>query len=294
MGETLSALWGQAPAVTRSLVVVPLCLHVAGFVYGPVLENALDLSLLSFKRGNCWTVLTATLWEPPGSLLNTLCTLLLAFWVLSGVPALERADGSGRFLLSVVASSLAVNVAFLLLALLLDLAYRTLGWLSIWPLIQCHGMMPLAVLVVSARCFAAPDDEAQLLGFRMRNKYYPLVLVGIFVLMSGPAALQDVAGLIVGLLHDRPLHLRSALPSEATIARWESGSRCLFGRWLFGGRWITAREALGGGPLLPGAGGVGPERGGYTVLGRQQARQAAPAATEFRMFAGRGQRLGNG
>lgn len=294
MGETLSGLWAQAPAVTRSLVVLPLTLHVAGFVWGPFLQNALDLSLMGFRRGNFWTLLTPLLWEPPGSLLSTLFALLLAYFVLSGVPTLERAEGSGRFLCVVASSSVAINIAFLLLAQLLDMIWRALGWLSLWPLVPCHGMMPLAVFAMSARCFAAPEGEAQFFGFRIRNKYYPLVLVAIFGLVSGPAVLQDVAALIIGKFYEKPLQLRWFLPSEATVMRWESsGMRCLFGRHLFGGRWVSVGEASGGsglvaGPGLPGAG------QGYTMLGRPQARPAAPVASEFRVFAGRGQRLGHG
>jgi len=293
----LSGLWVQAPAVTRSLVVLPLAIHVAGFAYGRALQSALDVSLLSFKRGNVWTVFTSFLWDPPGSLLSTLFLLFFVYWVLNSVPVFERADGSGRFLLSVVLMSASINVTFLLLAQLLDLVWQAIGWFSIWPVVQCHGFMPLAVFAMSARCFGNPDEEMHFFGIRMRRKYYPFVLVSIFAVVSGPAALQDVAGLIIGRFSKQPLQLRSFLPSEATIMRWESGRCRIFGRCFFGGRWVSVSEALGGFDLDGGDGlpHTAPEARGYTMLGRPQAgRPVTSAATEFRVFAGRGQRLGSG
>lgn len=255
----------------------------------------LDLSLISFSRGRFWTVLTSLLWEPPRSVLSTLFALLLAFWVLNGAPTLERANGSGRLLVWTAAASVAVNVTFLILAQALHMVWQALGWMSIWPLVQCHGIMPLGVFAMTARCSAAPDIETQFFGLRMKNKYYPLVLVGLFGLLSGPAVLQDVAGLIVGYFHERPLRLRSLLPAEATVTNWESGRGCIFGRSFFGGQWVRIADSFGGSGLEGGFSGL-PTSQGYTMLGRPQARRQSremPAGTQFQVFGGRGQRLGS-
>lgn len=295
MGAHLSATWDRAPAVTRSLTIIPLFLHVLGFAFGPQLQYFLDLSLIGVKGGRVWTIFTSMWWEPPGSLFGTLFTLLLAFWVLNGVPMLEQANGSGRLLLWTAASSVAVNVAFLLLALLLDLLWQASGQMSIWPMLPCHGLMPLAVFAMTARCLATPDSEVSLFGLPLKSKYYPFVLVCFFGLLSGPGVLQDVAGLVVGCFHEKPLRLRSLLPSDATVLRWEDKKLGPFGRRLFGGQWLKVGEAFGGSGLdgvdrgLPG----GP---GYTVMGRPRAQQGggAPEPPRFQVFAGRGQRLGSG
>lgn len=293
MGDQMSALWAQAPAVTRCVAVLPLCLHFASMAFPSELEMAMGLSLASVRYGRVWTVFTSVMYEPAGSLLGTLFALLIAFWVMSGLPALEHTMGSGRLLAWGAAASLAVNISFLFLASSLHLLWTSLGWASIWPLVPCHGLMPVAIVLLAARCFAAPDADTSFFGVRLKNKHYPFVLVGAFGLLSGPAVLQDVAALCVGYFHERPLGLKTALLSEATIQRWECGRRsCIFGRNLMSGRWISVRESLGdhGGTGLP----TTSNEVGYTVLGRGSAHpaQGGTSRPQFVVFGGQGQRLG--
>mmetsp|Transcript_118989 Transcript_118989/g.237205 ORF Transcript_118989/g.237205 Transcript_118989/m.237205 type:complete len:302 (+) Transcript_118989:70-975(+) len=301
MGAQMSAAWEQAPAVSRSLVVLPLVLHGASLFFGPILQEVFGLSLGSVRQGRVWTMFTYVLWDPYQSLLSTAFALLVAFWVMTGVPTLERRVGSCRLLALVAITAVAISSIFLLLAQVLDLLWQASGWLSIWPRVSCIGLVPLAVAAVTAQCMSVPDSETQIFGIRMKSYIYPFVMVGLFSLFSGPAVLPDVAALFAGCMFCKgPLRLSMLVPSENTAMRWESGRACIFGRHLFGGQWVKVGESHG--DLFAGAGSDGglPMRQGYTVMGRSQTQGfgvvgnvATTGATEFRVFGGRGQRLGN-
>jgi len=298
MCAQISASWEQAPAVTRSLVVLPLVLHGASLFFGPILYQVFSLSLGSVRQGRFWTMLSFVLWDPYTSLLSTAFALLVAFWVMTGVPTLERGVGSGRLLAMVAIASVATSSIFVLCAQVLDLLWQAFGWLSMWPLVPCNGLVPLAVAAVTAQCMSSdPNAETSIFGIRMKSYIYPFVMVGLFSLFSGPAVLQDVAALIVGCLFCKgPMRLSMLMPSESTAMRWESGRACIFGRRLFGGQWVKVGESHGD-PFAADGGSL-PVRQGYTVMGRS-GRQGLPGhgepagGTEFRIFAGRGQRLGN-
>eukprot|EP00931_Biecheleriopsis_adriatica_P028147 TRINITY_DN16825_c0_g1_i3.p1 TRINITY_DN16825_c0_g1~~TRINITY_DN16825_c0_g1_i3.p1 ORF type:complete len:143 (-),score=23.17 TRINITY_DN16825_c0_g1_i3:89-517(-) len=142
---------------------------------------------------------------------------------------------------------------------------------------------------MTARSLTDGDAETSFFGIPLKSKYYPVVLVSVFALLSGPAVLRDLAALAVGYLH-RPLNLVSLLPSEALLLRWENaGCRFIFNRQLFGGRWIRVNDALGG----FGSDGSYPAPAasqGYHALGRSQLEGRG---TQFAVFSGTGRRLGS-
>jgi len=286
------------------LIVLPLVLHGASLLFGPILHEAFGLSLHSIRQGRLWTMLSYVLWDPFTSLLSTAFALLVAFWVMTGVPTLERSVGSARLLALVAIAAVATSSIFLLFAQVLDVLWQAFGWLSVWPLVPCNGLVPLAVAAVTAQCMSSPNAETQILGIRMKSYIYPFIMVGLLSLFSGPAVLSDVAALVVGCLFCKgPLRLLMLMPSESTAMRWESGRACIFGRRLFGGQWVKVGESHGDLFMGNGDGGSLPVRQGYTVIGRSQRQGLSgfggvgngepTGGTEFRVFGGRGQRLGN-
>jgi hypothetical protein len=271
--------------------VLPLAFHGLGFLYVPLLQVALDLSLAGVKRGYVLGILWSCLWEPPGSILSSLFALLLAYMVVSRLADLERANGSGKVIMLIATSTVAINLTFLLLAAVLDFFWGIAGWPSVWPMVPCHGLINLAVFAITLQSLANPEAQTSFFGIiPMKSKYYPLFLVGVFGLLNGPMILGEVAAVAVGYAQER-LGLWSLLPSESRLARWESARYTIvFGRKLFGGSWVSTRESFGG-TTLPR---TDPSRAGYTVIGRPQqghARQE-PAGMQFSVFSGRGNRLG--
>ncbi|CAK0860176.1 unnamed protein product, partial [Prorocentrum cordatum] len=270
--EMLRGIWSPAPAVTRSIAVLPLVFHFFALVgYSSYLEVVLDLSLAGVKQGRVTGILLSCLWAPPAGLLSSLFALFLAYGVLNSVAGMERALGSGRLILWVVSSTVAVNLLFLLLAFALDALSPLVGLPPIWARVPCHGLVVLAVLSITASKMMNPEVQTLFFGLiPMKNKYYPLALVAFFVLLSGPMALGDVAAVAVGYLHKR-LGLQGELLSEHTLTRLESSRfACICGRGLFGGRWVPVRESVGGtgldggAPVLPTTSAGG---GGYTLIG---------------------------
>jgi len=297
MGAQIPAAWEQAPAVARSLVVLPLLFHGASIFLGPVLQEVFGLSLVSVRKGHLWTIFSYFLWDPYTSLLSTVFALLVAFWVMSGVTMLERSVGSCRLLVLVAVTEVAIAGIFLLFAQILDFLWQAFGWKSIWPLVPCTGLVPLAIAAMTAKCMSNPNSETQIFGIRMKSYIYPFVMVGLFSLFSGPAVLSSVVALVVGCLFCKgPLRLSVCMPSEGTAMRWESGTACIVGRRLFGGQWIKVGESHGDLFAGDGDGGSLPMRQGYTVMGRSKlsgSGDATGGGTEFRVFGGRGQRLGD-
>ncbi|CAE7915505.1 unnamed protein product [Symbiodinium necroappetens] len=212
--DFVAGLWKDAPAVTRALTAVPLLLHVAGHFWGQL--ALLNLSLLSFRYGCFWGVLTSAVWEPPGGLLQSLFSLLIAFWVLSQLPRVERALGSAKLLLAAAMAAVAINLLFLLMAFLLDWLSQLKGQASVWPFVKSSGLIPLAIYGLTVQSLQAGEAETTFFGIPMKAKYYPMVLVGLFTLLSGPAVLPDIAALAMGYLHSRA-HLDAMLPSDGKL-----------------------------------------------------------------------------
>lgn len=276
--------------------MLPLVFHFFAFVgYASYLEVVLDLSLAGVKQGRVTGIVLSCLWAPPAGLLGTLFTLFLAYGVLTSVSGMERALGSGKLIVWAVSSTVAVNLLFLLIAFALDTV--SLGGLP-WAQVPCHGLVVLAVLAITVNKMMNPEVQTNFFGLiPMKNKYYPLALVAFFVLLSGPMALGDVAAVAVGYVHKR-LGLQGELLSDHTLTRLESSRfSCIFGKGLFGGRWVTVRESSGGtgldggAPVLPTTSAAG---GGYTLIGRPQGapQQQAQAGVQFAVFSGAGNRLG--
>jgi len=296
--EMLRGIWEPAPAVARSLAVLPLVFHFFAFVgYASYLEVVLDLSLAGVKQGRVTGILLSCLWAPPAGLLGTLFTLFLAYGVLTSVTSMERALGSGKLVVWVVSSTVAVNLLFLLMAFALDTVSPLVGLPPVWARVPCHGLVVLAVLAITVSKMMNPEVQTLFFGMiPMKNKYYPLALVAFFVLLSGVMALGDVAAVAVGYVHKR-LGLQGQLLSDHTLTRLESSRfACIFGKGLFGGRWVTVRES-GGGTGLDGGAPVLPTSaagGGYTLIGRPQGgpQQQAQAGVQFSVFSGSGNRLG--
>lgn len=272
--------------MTRLVVTVPLVLHFAGLRWYRELDH-LKLSLDAFKnKGYYWSVVTSPWWEPPGQgpgwLLQTLVTLLIAYWFLSKLPAIERLMSSGKLLLWSICSALVINMFFLLLVFLLDQLYNSQGWMSIWPMVPSRGMIPVTVYALTVHYLAAGDSETTLFfGIPLKRKYYPLTLVGVFCLLNGFAVeLSNIAALLLGYLNKR-VPIESLLPSDGRLQRWERSSIPFFGRSLLGGRWLRIEEAT----TLP----LRPESHRH---GHSGGHSGGPAPQDFRPFSGSGHRLG--
>jgi len=279
------------------MVALPLAFHVLGFVWASELATLLDLTLIGVKQFRVTGIFLSCLWQPPDGILSSVFTLLFGYMTLKTLPNLERSNGSGKMIMWITISTVVVNVCFLLMAFCLDFVWRAFRWQSKWPLIPCHGVVVLAVLAITLQCLANPEETTSFFGMiPLRSKYYPLALVGFFALFNGEMALGDFAAVAVGYAHER-LGLSRCVPSDSLLTRWESARYTLiFGRHLFGGRWVSVRESfggtgLGGGSLLTTS---SPARAGYTVIGRPQGagRQEQPG-TQFAVFSGRGNRLGS-
>eukprot|EP00435_Cladocopium_sp_Y103_P069544 s243_g33.t1 len=306
--EHLKSVWKDAPAITRSFTVIPLVFHCAGWRWAQELD-VLKLSLYTFRtQGHYWAIFTAPLWEPAGGwskcrcegkttgLLQLLLALLVAYWILTGLPRIERAMGSGKLFLWSCCATIAVNVAFLLFALALDLFYQAMIWRSIWPLIPTRGLVPVAIYALTVHSLAAGEAETSLVGIPLKRKHYPLAIVAFFCLLNGPAEIGVVAALALGYLRER-IQIDALLPSDGKLQRhsgdifgelirWERSPVLFFGRRLFNGRWVRITEAdATAGAVLFGEASRLPMQAGRPV-GRQQ------APPEFRAFQGSGHRLG--
>ncbi|CAE7538100.1 unnamed protein product [Symbiodinium natans] len=220
--------------------------------------------------------------------IRILFSLLIAFWVLSQLPRVERALGSSKLLLGAALATVAINLLFLLMVFLLDSLSQLQGQGSMWPFIRSHGLIPLGIYAITLQSLQAGEAETTFFGIPMKAKYYPMVLVAVFALLNGPAVLPDVAALIMGYLHNRA-RLDAMLPSDGKLQRWENSPfSFVLGRQLFGGHWVQVGQAGAG--LATWGGATLPR---HHVI-RPNAAPAGPAqGTEFRVFQGSGHRLGS-
>ena len=115
----------------------------------------------------------------------------------------ERRKGSIRYIIYLLVSSMhhsviIVQVVFDLIMLFLSL----LPSFELYRYYPCYGLWPIIVCEICIYCWARPDDIIHPCGLpiELKSKYYPLILVGLFALITMSAVWELTLGLGLGYL----------------------------------------------------------------------------------------------
>eukprot|EP00929_Paragymnodinium_shiwhaense_P092087 TRINITY_DN51979_c0_g1_i1.p1 TRINITY_DN51979_c0_g1~~TRINITY_DN51979_c0_g1_i1.p1 ORF type:complete len:326 (-),score=44.87 TRINITY_DN51979_c0_g1_i1:135-1112(-) len=312
------ALWADAPAATRCIVIANAATTLVGLVT-PGLVRLFQLSLAGVLRLNVLPLCSFWLIGPSGgNPIMDLLMLAMNAWVATSYFApVEREQGSLRFMSVLSASGACIGLLFLVASALLSAVD---GRYAEAP---CLGPMPLLLMSVSRRMLELPPgSKTPFFGvFQVPAVLYPLCLIGLFCLLSWRLQVDLLAACAVALaLHQgdggAPPHpavaplklpLEKALPSRSAVENFEQavvggGGQRLGGKadgslaQSFGAALLVlprliVRHAPSGlrrcyvsvGGSLSGSQGL--EQG-------NRAAAAAAAASSPNLFGGSGQRLG--
>lgn len=233
-GQAL-ALWDDAPAATRCVLVAHAFFSLVSVVL-PAIGFLLTLSLIGALGGNVLPLFYFWVVSPMGRnpLLGIVILAISTYMALNHLSALEREYGTVRFLVWLATSSAAIGLLYLLTAIVL--AQLDPHWL----LTPCAGLWPLLLLTMTQSSLAeAPEATQSIWGiFQVPARWYPLVLIGFFSLMSMNLQIDLLAAWAIGVAahHGKggvPLHpilaivrlpLHKLLPSFSTVADLEAKS----------------------------------------------------------------------
>jgi hypothetical protein len=190
-----SAMWNEAPAVTRCVVIANAMMHALIAVV-PSLGPHFSLSLTGTSHGYVAPLLTSFLGGSFGSnpVMGLLMLLFAAMMAFSYFTILEREYGSFRFVAWLCACNIGIGLPFLLSSWVFSWIHPSIGMSA------CNGLWPLLLVALTQRCLADPDRTMSIWGlFQLPGKWYPFALVAFFSLLSMQIQLTLIVAVMIGV-----------------------------------------------------------------------------------------------
>ena len=178
----------STPLITRYVLNCLLVSFFAGFLFSPAYLLA-NIPMLTIFKFQLYRIVTSPLICPD------ILSLFFAFmsFTNNGVK-LEQSMGSSMFAVLFFTLTVASNVLFLILSLLLWGLTNSEGYLVEASL----GIWTVLLGIIAVECSEAPPESQRRLFFlEVPSKYYPLVLLALFSMFAGPK-LPYFLGLAVG------------------------------------------------------------------------------------------------
>lgn len=243
----LSSFWAETPTATRCVVSLHAMMSLLAWLV-PFFGRVFELSLWNCSRG--WLFPIATFWvvtplsgNPVMGLLTLVLSSLAALVYLT---KLERELSTLRFAAWVLTNAAVIGAGHLLL-----MAFSALLMSSAWS-VQCAGLWPLLVIVITRRFVAESETAIQSLWgvVQIQARWYPLAIIAFFSLISMRLQFDMLIAWCVGVaVHHaeggKPLHpalapiqlpLHMILPSLTTVAQFEDSVSMSGGQVLGGGK----------------------------------------------------------
>jgi len=222
--------------------------------------------------------------------MSFLMLLLEMYMAMMHFPQRERELGSALFGAWLMLANACINIVFLALCLLRS----TLDSHAYFDFNS--GLWPILMLLMTQRMLGDPEGVSSFWGlFTMKNKWYPLVLVGIFSLLNATVTWSLFAGVGLGYLSffKPEYNFERMMPSSSRLAALD---RFVAGRSFMGAPWLNidaaggSSSSYGGQQCSPPSQGAQPRTWGQSMF--SQASKESSGA--FALFSGQGNRLGDG
>lgn len=227
----------RTPLVTRYMLTTLALSWVLTFFVDPSFA-ASNIPLFTLFHGELYRIFTSPL------VCEGLLSLVFAFlsFTDSGT-RVEHSMGSTAFGTLVCTLGGLTNVVFLTACCALRAATGDESWL----VCSSQGIWIVLFPIIAIECaHAPPDDQRKLFFCDVPTRFYPLGLLAVFSLMSGPSmsyAISVAVGYAYGFGRLDRLKL-----STATYKRWEDG--CLHNFTQREG-WVVGHAATGSSAWLP-------------------------------------------
>lgn len=263
--------------------------------------NALFIgSLYNVEHFMIWTLVLGPFFSPIKSGMSFLMTLMEIYMAMIHFPAKEKDLGSTLFLAWICFMNLLVGLVYMAIMFVFSLAYKGTGNELAYLSQSIHGFWPMLMLCITTSSMSNPSGTTSLWGLVMiPNKYYPIALAAFFFLFNGMRIMWDfVAALIIGYSYGL-LKVDRIMPSRVRMGQFEQqwcrGGRCGF----LGASWVAAAGTVGydvdsGDHRYDSLSDFGRNSGGQQMATQGRPAEASTASGGFQVFAGSGNRLGDG
>lgn len=236
-GPVIGVGFGLPAAIVAVLTILSLFSSI-----NMSLINIPPITLFGFQ---IWRIFTSIVATP--DFISGFFTLLMLFFISVTE---EPRWGSSRLILTMYFRNLAIQLGVTFIGLIVTLMTGLVTF--------SYGIFPAMIVVITIRCKENPEgDRDCCCGIMIKNKYYPIVLLTIFVLLEyfmGAFALDIILGYALGYwMYENP-SVRDAIdPKHSTVLWFESFLKNFDGKL---GTFISEDEASrfaaqGGDPMNP-------------------------------------------
>lgn len=267
----------STPLVTRYVLNAVVISFLFSFIFSPALLFA-NIPIFTIFKLQLYRIITSPL------LCENVLNLFFAFmgFMNHGVK-LEQSLGSSMFAVLFFTLTIATNVLFLIIEILLwGLTNNEAHLLS-----ASMGIWVVLLGIIAAECAQAPPDTIKKLFFlEIKAVYYPMVLLGLFSLLGGPR-LSYCLGVAVGYGYGYGKLDRYKVRVER-VRKWENRDQngCLSG-FVSRPGFITIGSATGPMAWQEGSGGGGGSDAGASSAAGAVRAPEDPGAPRFPSSGGR-------
>lgn len=238
MGNVIWPMWAECPALTRAICVgYPslsiLVMMIASTSIGSgLVDSIFTCSIANVAHFKLWTLFIGPFFSPIGSGMNFLFMLFEIYMGMQYFPIREKEMGSLTFLVWMCVMNALINLVYLAaMCLVWKIQMGQPFSMLMFAPFSNKGLWPLIIVLLTLRMMSDPNGSSSVYGmFQIPNKWYPVGLVAVFCLISGPSILWNfVAALAIGYGYPFARFDR-LMPSKVRISRIEQrccqGGRC--------------------------------------------------------------------
>ncbi|KAL9183704.1 hypothetical protein ACHAXT_004560 [Thalassiosira profunda] len=267
----------DTPLITRYVLNSIVVSFAFSFVFSPAYLLA-NIPIYTVFKFQLYRILTSPL------ICSDALSLFFAFYAfMNHAVKLEQSMGSSMFAVLFFTLTIATNVLFLVLSILLWGLTNSESYLASASM----GIWTVLLGIIAVECSEAPPEMKRRLFFlEVPVLYYPLVLLALFSMFAG-IKLAYVLGVAVGYAYGNGKMDRWKVKVE-TVRKWENRDQggCLSGFVQRAG-FVTIGSASGPNAWQIGSGGGGGNDGGGPAPVRAPADPAASSTPSFPSSGGR-------
>ncbi|CAE7817733.1 mcb [Symbiodinium sp. CCMP2456] len=244
MGNVIYPLWAECPMLTRMVVAgypvmsfAVLMIASASETTAWLVDGFFHCSIANLMELKLWTLLWGPFYVELSSGMAFVMILFEMYMAMSHFPAQEKEMGSTTFLLWMFLINTLTSLLYLPVMFCLGMYYHMQPYYYHQSL---RGLWPMIMVCLTLSALSNPDSSTNFWGLvKIPNRWYPLALTGLFMLLNGKIMWNFLVALAIGYGYPK-LRLERLLPSKTRVDRLEQkccrGGRCQ----LLGTSWIPA------------------------------------------------------
>jgi len=207
--------WNTCPLFTRALMAICSVLTLLGLYY----DVAGSLANIPNKTINSFQI-TRLIFSP--FVTKTLAELLISFLVyLPIVAEQEKSQGTFKTLVDFFVKNFEFNILFIIACWFVSLVYS--GATSF----EAYGLFGICFMKIMEKFLDNPNDSISIIGSNLMVpvKYYPVVLLALFCIVSNSVRFDIAISCGVGLVHYKFLDVfYLEYFNDRKLTRWEESS----------------------------------------------------------------------